>query len=104
MELQNRPDGGRQQADYSATTERVRELLRARLGGDCDNSERFGQGRFTFGMDYGDAGDHGQMIWIVTRYGDTPTGRREWRGPWHSTPPENVAATLIELYEELGRG
>jgi hypothetical protein len=57
--------------DYEGRVQKVNLILAQRLGADPNDSDRFGNGEFAFGMDYGPEGQRGAMIWQIVRL-DSP--------------------------------
>ena len=80
----------------------VYEHVYAALGG---SEGRAARGRFSHGMEYGDAGKAGVVQFVVTIVDDGPNRghSRRLRRNRHESDPATVATDLLNAYGELAK-
>ena len=76
-------------------------LLAKRLGATPDNVEKFGHGTFVSGMEYGERGHKGDLVFYVSRDDAIGHPRSRLRFAWRAYTAAKIVDKLIAAYEAL---
>lgn len=100
MVFQSEPDPNAAQ-HFAELKAEIARLLTERLGADPDNVEKFGHGTFVSGMEYGESGQKGDLVFYVSRADVIGHARRRLRFEWRAYTASKIANELVAAYEAL---